>query len=39
MYYLYDPINNVKTPTSYELLEGITGYSHDNLASKKCRRQ
>ena len=39
MYYLYDPINNVKTPTSYELLEGITGYSHDNLASKKCRHQ
>lgn len=39
MFYLYDPINNVKIPTNYKLLEGITGYSHDYLASKKCRFQ
>lgn len=39
MFYLYDPINNVKTPTTYKLLEGITGYSQASLASKKCRYQ
>lgn len=39
MFYLYDPINNVKTPTTYKLLEGITGYSQASLACKKCRYQ
>jgi hypothetical protein len=39
MFYLYNPINNVKTPTDYELLEGITGISKKNLAFYKCRHR
>ena len=39
MLYLYNPINNVKTKTSYELLEGITGRGYNNLASMKCKHR
>ena len=37
MIYLYDAISNVKTPTSYKLLEGITGIDRKQLAVYKCR--
>jgi len=36
--YLYDPMNNVKTPTSYKLLSGITGMNKGDLAVYKSRR-
>lgn len=38
MIYLFNPINGVKTPTNYELLEGITGIKKKDLASYKCRK-
>lgn len=39
MLYLYDPINNVKTPTNYELLEGMTGYTESTLISYKYKHR
>lgn len=39
MIYLYDPINNVKTPTTYEIIAGMTGYSIKSLPSRKSRRK
>ncbi|NFO03145.1 hypothetical protein FDB23_03295 [Clostridium botulinum] len=39
MLYLYNPINNVKTPITYNLLEGITGLTKNNLASVKCKHR
>lgn len=38
MIYLYDPITNLKSPTTYELLEGITGKKYETLASYKSKR-
>lgn len=39
MLYLYDPISNVKTPTNYDLLEGMTGYTESTLISYKYKRR
>lgn len=39
MIYLFDPINNMKTPTNYDLLEGMTGYSKSTLMSYKSKRK
>lgn len=39
MLYLYDPINNVKIPTTYDLIAGMSGYSKSGLATMKCKRK
>lgn len=39
MIYLYDPINNYKIITNYELLENLTGKNRANLSSFKTRRR
>lgn len=39
MIYLYDPINNYKTPTNYKLLEDLTGKLQCNLCSYKTKRR
>lgn len=36
--YLFNPINGVKTVTTYELIAGITGINKRDLASYKCRK-
>jgi len=38
MFYLFDPINGVKTKTTYKKLIGITGRGQDTLASLKSKR-
>lgn len=39
MLYIYDPINNVKTPADYELIAGMSGYSVNSLAYMKSRKK
>lgn len=39
MLFLYDPINNVKKETNYNLLEGITGIKKETLASMKSKKR
>lgn len=37
MIFMYDPISNYKTPTNYDLLSGMTGYSKATLMTYKAR--
>ena len=39
MLYLYDPINNIKIPTNYDLIAGMSGYSKNSLANMKSRKR